>query len=189
MKLTDCSDRDLIRSILDGDADASTALYRRYLKPLYNFIYFRTCRHHQDAEDLCQNVFIDAWSSLASFDQGRDFWLWLCGIARRRLSGRYRGQKASKNTEPLPEGLDNEEPLPDVRLEDIEKRESVNLALSSLSPRHQEFLAERYVEDRSARQIGRERGLTPGAVDSVLQRARSAFKAAMKRAEKGIRHE
>jgi RNA polymerase sigma factor (sigma-70 family) len=60
----------------------------------------RLCGDPAEADDLAQEVFIAAWTSLDSFRRGADFRLWLYGIAyrkfqaNRRAAGRRRKREA-----------------------------------------------------------------------------------------------
>jgi RNA polymerase sigma factor (sigma-70 family) len=61
----------------------------------------RLCGDPAEADDLAQEVFIAAWTSLDSFRRGADFRLWLYGIAyrkflvSRRAAARRRKREAS----------------------------------------------------------------------------------------------
>ena len=60
----------------------------------------RLCGEMAEADDLAQEVFIAAWTSLDSFRRGENFRLWLYGIAyrkylaSRRAAGRRRQREA-----------------------------------------------------------------------------------------------
>lgn len=67
-------------------------------------------------------------------------------------------------------------PTPSEQAMGKETRLAINLAFSTLSPRHQFFLKQRLIHKKSSKEIGKAQNLSPEAVDSVLQRARAAFK-------------
>ncbi len=68
------------------DPAAFAALYRRYLTPVYRYLYRRLGNVH-DAEDLTAQVFTDTLEGLSAsrFRAGGCFPAWLFTIARRRL--------------------------------------------------------------------------------------------------------
>ena len=73
------------------DPEAFAALYRRYLTPVYRYLYSRLGSVH-DAEDITTQVFIDALEGLSAnlYRAGGCFSAWLFTIARRRLVDFYR---------------------------------------------------------------------------------------------------
>jgi len=63
------------------EPDAFGELYERYVRKIYNYIYYRT-GNHEDAEDLTARVFQRAMKHVANFqDQGVPFSAWLYRIA------------------------------------------------------------------------------------------------------------
>src|ERR1035437_6717703 len=73
------------------DPEAFAALYRRYLTPVYRYLYSRLGSVH-DAEDITTQVFIDALEGLSAnhYRAGGCFSAWLFTIARHRLVDFYR---------------------------------------------------------------------------------------------------
>jgi RNA polymerase sigma-70 factor, ECF subfamily len=63
-----------------GDADAVETLFASWRKPLFAFVY-RMVTRREDAEDLAQEVFVQALRALASFRGESQFKTWLFGIA------------------------------------------------------------------------------------------------------------
>jgi RNA polymerase sigma-70 factor (ECF subfamily) len=76
-----------------SDAEAFTTLYRRYVTPLYRYLY-RRLGNVKDAEDLTAQVFTDALESLVSYRERGRFSAWLFTIAQRRLVDLYRQRTA-----------------------------------------------------------------------------------------------
>jgi RNA polymerase sigma-70 factor (ECF subfamily) len=63
-------DRRLMERIVGGDADSFAAFYRRYERPLFNFL-LRVTRHRALAEDLLQESFVRVWRAARTWDPGR----------------------------------------------------------------------------------------------------------------------
>lgn len=186
-------DRDLISAILRGDEAASGALFRRYVDGVYGYLLPRTGGSPQDAEDLCQETFVAAWTDLARFDPQGDFWAWLLGIARRRLSKSVRRSIVKRRTERSLEGagsqLEAPGPLLAERLVGKEASERVAACLSALPPRARTLLRRKYVDGKSVKEIALELDLTSEAVDSALQRARETLRDLLGRGEREDEHE
>lgn len=74
------SERDLIRSILDGKTSAFEQLVRRHQRPVFALIrQIVTCR--EDAEELTQDVFVKAFQKLNTFQGNSSFSTWIYRIA------------------------------------------------------------------------------------------------------------
>lgn len=125
-----------------------------------------------DAEDVTADVFARAARYRESYDASKGPPItWLLGIARRCIDD----ELARPRAEPDP---------PDVASpEDVEEKIGTRLTLaaglSDLSDKDQELIALRYGADMSARQIGRELGMTPGAVDVAIHRALERLRKAL----------
>ncbi|MFH1183070.1 MAG: RNA polymerase sigma factor [Candidatus Moraniibacteriota bacterium] len=75
------SDQELIQNILARDDRAFEKLLKRYLKPVYNFIYQLT-NDSSVIDDLTQETFIKVWKNLRRFDKSKNFKVWLFAIAK-----------------------------------------------------------------------------------------------------------
>ena len=67
-------------------------------------------------------------------------------------------------------------PLPEEILQQRETRELVAVTLSKLRCEYREVLIDRYYEQHPVKAIACSRGITEGAVKSLLHRARQAFR-------------
>jgi RNA polymerase sigma-70 factor (ECF subfamily) len=72
----DEQDRALVREYLEGQRDAATGLVDRYHKRLYNLA-LRLLANAQDAEDITQTVFFNAFEKLRTFDPRYRFFSWI----------------------------------------------------------------------------------------------------------------
>jgi RNA polymerase sigma-70 factor, ECF subfamily len=83
----------LIRAAKGGDRAAFDRIVRAYFPRIYAAL-FRLVGNHEDAEDLSQEVFVRAYSSLSSFREEAPLGAWLMRIAvflsrdHHRRSGR-----------------------------------------------------------------------------------------------------
>ena len=72
-------DRLLVKRFLEGQADAASGLVDRYQKPLYN-VALRMLHNVQDAEDVTQAAFFNAFEKLRSYDPKHRFFSWIYRI-------------------------------------------------------------------------------------------------------------
>src|SRR5262249_19737555 len=73
-------DRTLITECLAGDTAAFGMLVRRYQDRLFNTVY-RLVDNAEDAQDVVQEAFLNAYQSLGSFHGDSAFFTWLYRIA------------------------------------------------------------------------------------------------------------
>jgi len=76
----DDDDRQLVRRAQRGDEAAFTVLMHRHEERLFNTVY-RVVGNVEDAQDVVQDTFINAFQSLASFKGDAQFFTWLYRIA------------------------------------------------------------------------------------------------------------
>ena len=72
----DEQDRALVRQYLAGQRDAAEGLVDRYQKRLFN-VALRMLDDAQDAEDVTQTVFLNAFLKLRSYDPRHRFFSWI----------------------------------------------------------------------------------------------------------------
>jgi RNA polymerase sigma-70 factor, ECF subfamily len=128
------NDEAVIGRIQAGDSEAYAVLVRKYHRELLTFIH-RLVRDAHLAEDIGQEVFLDAYKALPRFDIGRKtpFMAWLCVIARNRCVSalRARGRAVLMPLEDAPE-LAGNEPGMDSRLIALEERRALAESLDRL---------------------------------------------------------
>ncbi len=83
------TDEMLVSLVREGDRVAFDEIYRRYFKRVYGFLDKRL-RNRPDTEETTQEVFINIFSSLATFRGEAPFAAWVFGLTRRTLAARFR---------------------------------------------------------------------------------------------------
>jgi RNA polymerase sigma-70 factor, ECF subfamily len=73
------SDEQLMSAVARGDGDALAEVYRRYERPLFQFLHRHT--GGRDVEDLHQETWLRVVRAAARFDPSRRFSTWLFQIA------------------------------------------------------------------------------------------------------------
>lgn len=88
------SDITLVAECQKGDAEAFDELVRRHKHRVYNVVY-RFLGDREDALDVCQEVFVRAYQSIAAFRGGSQVYTWLHTIASNlaRNNIRDKGRK------------------------------------------------------------------------------------------------
>lgn len=159
------NDSGLIKRSRDGDSDAFAELYRRYLTPIYRFIFKRVGGDVALAEDLTAQVFLEALDHLNGYRERGQFVAWLFTIARRRLIDCHRKTQMD-SLEDVPEALLGV-------LDDLEQRENMvrlKQSLSTLSEDQRELLQLRFSAELSFADMASVLGKSEAAVKMSLYR-------------------
>ena len=85
--------RDLIEASILGSKKAQYRLYQLYARQMFNICY-RMMEHREDAEDMLQEAFAEAFRRLSSFRFESTFGAWLKRIVINRCINEHRKQKA-----------------------------------------------------------------------------------------------
>jgi len=177
------SDLEVIRQILLGDRDQFRLLVERYQSMV-----FRTCmgfvHNKDDADDLSQEVFIQAYQSLSKFEGKSSFSTWIYRIAVnaslnktrkssrsylfQRIDSLFSGDKGPGNILPSPETDDPENIL--IR---SEHHKWLQKALDSLPENQRTAIVLSKYEDLPQKQIAEIMNTTEGAVEALIQRAKA----------------
>jgi RNA polymerase sigma-70 factor (ECF subfamily) len=171
----------LRRAVLAGDESAWRAWYDECFDALFAYVLWRCAGLRDAADDVVQEAWLTAVRRVRRFDPAAGpFAAWLRGIAANLLRNRFRRGRRRDILAPVacthftaraPESADAEA----MRRERCER---VAVALAELSERHEAVLRAKYLEGRAVADIAAEWRESPKAVESLLTRAREAFRAA-----------
>ena len=166
----------LVKRLKSGDSAALRELYTATFAALYRFVYFRTQGNHQATQDIVHDTFLEAVRSLSNYRaRNGSLQAWLCGIARNRLRTVQRSQRTEmKALHALAKTTPDNAKPPDP--EPLDMKMSINAALAALPERYSDVLVRKYVHCQSVREIADSTGQTEKAVESLLSRARAAFR-------------
>jgi RNA polymerase sigma-70 factor (ECF subfamily) len=176
----------LVEKLRSGDNIAMEEFYNIYRSRLYTLVFEQVDRDHAAAEDLVQETFLAALSSLDKFRGDSQLYTWLRSIAFHKLNDFYRRQGRQPKPKESPPDFDamkqleqtgNDEPAPLTVLESEEIRQSVHQALGDLPQDYQEVLILKYLEEMPVLEISQVMGRSPKSVEGLLSRARKAMRA------------
>jgi len=174
------NERALVKRLKKGDAVALRQLYESTFAALYRYLYFRANENHDITEDIVHDTFLEAIKSLNGFSTSKgSLQAWLCGIARNRLYEYHRDiEKRTELAQSLgysrSDRFHGQEQAHETARQDVRAR--VNYALSMLPEGYTRALIQKYVDLKSVRDIARTAGESEKAVESLLSRARKAFR-------------
>jgi len=169
------NDAQLIDATLSGQSAAFGQLVTRYQDRLYHAL-THLLGSAEDAQDVAQDAFVQAFVKLDSFRGDSAFYTWLYRIAFNMAMSRRRRQKPTASVEETKEtiGLEpiDNQAAPDARLLDAERASQVREALAQLSEEHRAVLVLREMDGQPYEAIAEVLELPLGTVRSRLHRAR-----------------
>jgi len=181
-------DRRLIAACLQGDTAAFGDLVRRYQDRLYHTVY-RLVDNAEDAQDVVQETFLNAYQSLDRFKGDSLFFTWLYRIAvntaisfkrKKRVVARIDGGKGELGIEPADSSELNR---PGHALEQAEQERRVKQALARLSPEHRAVLVMKDMEGQKYENMAEVLQVPIGTIRSRLHRARFELRALLEQDE------
>ncbi len=170
-------DRRLIADCLGGQRDAFGQLVTRYQARLFNAA-VRLVQSPDDAADVVQDAFLNAFQSLHTFKGDAEFFTWLYRIAFNTAISLKRKKRPSLSLEAHAgeTGIDPDDPSDYVRpgfaLERTEDERQLSEAIARLSPEHREVLILKDLEGLKYEVIAELLGVPIGTIRSRLHRAR-----------------
>jgi RNA polymerase sigma-70 factor (ECF subfamily) len=176
-------DAQLIQKTLDGQSAAFGELVRKYQDRLYNtMVHVTGCR--DDAQDVVQDAFVQAFVKLDSFQQASAFYTWLYRIAFNVAISHRRRKKPTTSVEETRRSSGDEpsddDAGPSERLEQEERRRLVQDAIARLSEEHRTILVLREIDGCCYETIAEILELPIGTVRSRLHRARLQLREELK---------
>ncbi len=165
-------------AVLAGDVAAWRALYAQHFDQLAAYARWRCGGLADLTDDAIQETWLIAVRRLSAFDPEKGpFFAWLCGIAANAARNVIRKRSRDrKRVRPLQPGDDAPAAGPDPVAE--EKAERVAVALAALPDHYEAVLRAKYLDQMTVEQIAARNGDSLKAVESLLARARQAFREA-----------
>jgi len=179
----------LARKLLDGDDDAFKRFFDDYFPRLFRFALRRADRDTEAARDVVQSTLLKGVQKLDSYRGEASLFTWFCQIARHEFSDQLTKARAQDRTlvalendpsvratlESMQWAVESE---PDEALQRDQATDLVHAALDYLPQRYARLLEMKYVEDLPVENIAKRMGVTTISVQSLLARARNAFREA-----------
>jgi RNA polymerase sigma-70 factor (ECF subfamily) len=173
-------DSALVIAVQAGDVAAYDELFRRHYQSVRR-VCARRLGDAAEADEVAQAAFVRAFERIDRCEGDRRFGAWIQVIAHRLCIDSIRTRTRTRpDAEPIKgeapvgrivSGLFGDE-LPEESLLRHERAEKIHEALRLLPERQREVVVARHMEGRRPPEIAAALGLSVGAVDSLLLRAR-----------------
>lgn len=180
----------IVRKLLEGDERMFKAIFDSYFPRLYRFTVPRVGGNTEEARDIVQQAFCKAVERLDSYRGEASLYGWMLQICRNTLIDRVRHDSTRPQhfslggnegaLESMVEALrapENEQP--DHRAARLDLLRVIEATLDYLPSHYSDVLEWKYVEGNSVKEIAEKMNLAPKAAESLLTRARTAFREAI----------
>lgn len=180
MKMKKYSDMELITMAQNGDEEAFTALYERYVRLAY-FIAYKLCKNEADCEDVVQDSFIQIKNKIQDLRNPDLFKYWLNRIVISKCKNLFRKNKYMTYQDEHFETKTNlvetrTYHLPDVTMKFSSDKDVMNYFINELPLGQKEVVVLHYLQQLSVEETASILKLPEGTVKSRLSYARSALK-------------
>ncbi|HEX3623054.1 MAG TPA: sigma-70 family RNA polymerase sigma factor [Acidimicrobiales bacterium] len=162
----------LVLAVQQGDVAAFDALFRRHY-PAVRSACVRRLVDPVEADEAAQAAFVRAFERIAQCTGPRRFGPWVHVIARSLCMDAFRARsRVEPFEEPLADGREHRPNEPEESLLRDERAAHVHEALAALPERQRSAVIARDWDDLRPGEISDRLGVSVGAVDSLLLRAR-----------------
>lgn len=178
----------LISQALKGEQTAYGQLLKKYQGAIFSFIY-KIIQEKNDAEDLAQETFIKAFSSLPLFNNEFAFSTWLFKIAsnncidylrKKRLKTYSIDKPIESKDGTVPHDLPDPFINPETEYIESERRSQIDRAIARLPKKYQVIIVMRHKEEKSYEEISEALHIPIGTVKARIFRAREKLKKLLK---------
>ena len=176
----------LARRLIAGDESAFDEFFDQYFPRLFRFALPRTGFNEDAAEEIVQCVLIHALAHLESYRGEAALLTWLCALCRNEINawrereGRLREVSFFDDRPEMRAALDAlaavdvDDPEAAIRRQELSGL--VQLTLDHLPARYGDALEWRYMQGLTVTEIAERLGVGYKAAESLLARARAAFR-------------
>ena len=183
-------DRAIAKKILSGDGRVFRALFDDIFPRLFRFALARLDGDREAAADVVQQTFCKAIDKLDTYRGEAALYTWFCRICRNELIDYCRATNRRTEHVVLYEDHANVRAIlealsapstaqPETQAWQRDIRRLVQATVDALPPHYGDVLEWKYVEGWSVREIAARLHVSAKAAESLLTRARSAFREAI----------
>lgn len=175
-------DKELIENLRKGDVEAFDLVYEKYAQKLYAFS-LKYLKSVEETEELVQSVFLKVWENQQNLKTETSFKSYLFTIAYNEICNLFRRRKCQqKFISETTTAIENQKTF-EITEDHIDYKstlEQVEMILASLPEKQKIIFIKSRMEDKSAKEIASELGLSPGTVDNYISEALKFIRTSLK---------
>lgn len=179
-------ERQLVDRMRAGDESAFEEFAGHYIPGLYRFAARRLDHDRELTRDIVQSTVCNVIENLDSYRAEAPLFTWLCACCRNEIAMHFRRLERRPREVELEEAAAQAGPVarfavpapvgPEERLLRVEESELVHVTLDRLPPSYAQAVEWRYLEGLAVPEIARRLAASYKATESLLSRARKAFR-------------
>lgn len=176
------NDQVYINKILNGDSAAFAVLVERY-KDLVYTLAIRMMKNKEEAEEVAQDAFVKAYTSLNKFKGASKFSTWIYRVTYNTCLDRIKKNKRTQRTVTIDEYTEHQVKTIDNALDKIEskeRQEAIQQCIELLPAEDSFLLTLYYFEELSLDEISKIVNLKPNNVKVKLFRSRKKLATILK---------
>jgi RNA polymerase sigma-70 factor (ECF subfamily) len=169
------TDEEIVERIVAGDAALFEILMRRYNQRVYRAVR-AVLRDDDQAEDVMQQAYLNAYRNLRQFEKRSQFSTWLTRIAVNEALARRGKRRGGDEDETMMELVASSAPNPEQEAAASELREVMQREIADLSDGFRAVFMLREVEGLSTTETAEALGISEDLVKTRLHRARTQLR-------------
>jgi len=174
------SDEEIVERIVAGDAALFEILMRRYNQSVYRAVR-AVLRNDDQAEDVMQQAYLNAYAHLRQFERRSRFPTWLIRIAVNEALAQRGKRRGGEEDETMMELVASSAPDPEQQTLASELREVMQREVEALSDGFRAVFVLRDVEGLSTAETAEALGISEDLVKTRLHRARTQLRDSLDR--------
>lgn len=157
-----------------GNTEAFSEIYTLYFDKIFRFIYFKV-NHKETAEDICEEVFLKAFSGIQKLKNAQLLTAWLYQIARNLVIDHYRRDKIHIDLTEVENLLEYQDPT-SINIDNFQSQTQLLQHLKTLTLEQQQVIMWKFFEGLDNTTIAVLLGKNEGAIRTIQHRALSKLK-------------
>jgi RNA polymerase sigma-70 factor (ECF subfamily) len=169
---SEASDEALIQSMADGDKRACKMLYARHHVRVFRYV-MRLVGNESTAEEVVNEVFLEAWRHARDFEGRSQVATWLLSIARFKTLSECRRRSESQLDEVAAAVIEDPSDIPSISMEKHQRSDILQKCIAKLSPIHREVINLIYYQGKKIEEVAKFTGAPISTIKTRMHYARS----------------
>lgn len=174
-------DQDVLRRVAAGDSTALRTLHQRHSGRVFRFI-LRMVKTEAIAEELTNEVFLEAWRHAGKYEGRSEVSTWLLSIARNKALSLLRKRSDAPLDDGVAEAIEDDADSAETDLAKRGKADIMRACIEKLSPAHREIIDLVYYHERSVAEASAVLGIPENTVKTRMFHARKQLSVLFRRA-------
>jgi len=170
--LSQISDKALVQAIAAGDKRALKLLYVRHSGRVFRFI-VRLVGNEATAEEVLNEVFLEAWRQADRFESRSQVSTWLMAIARFKALGERRRRQELQLDEKVAAVIADPSDTPSIAMEKRQRGDILRSCVAKLTPTHREVINLIYYQGNKVEDVAQVTGIPVSTIKTRMHYARS----------------